>query len=83
MPTGSDIAGIEDAVRQAIVNFEPRLLRETLKVNIRVQRWRTDSRVLQFTVQARLWAQPVPLDVRFRSEIDVDTGAATIAESTG
>lgn len=83
VPTGADVAGIEQSVRQAIIDFEPRLLRDTLKVNVRVQRWRADNRVLQFTVQAHLWAQPVPLDVRFRSEVDVDTGAATIVEASG
>lgn len=81
IPTGADVSWLEEAIRQAVVNFEPRLLRDTLKVSVRMQRWRTDNRVLEFTVQAQLWAQPAPLDVRFRSEIDVDTGAASVVEA--
>lgn len=81
VPTGADVAWIEEAIRQAVLNFEPRLLPDTLKVSVRMQRWRADNRVLEFTVQGQLWAQPAPLDVRFRSEIDVDTGAATVVEA--
>jgi type VI secretion system protein ImpF len=75
---------LEREVRQAILDFEPRILRETLRVHV-VQaddKDQVDKRALSFTIEGELWAEPVPLHLLLKSEVDVETGEATVAEAS-
>jgi type VI secretion system protein ImpF len=85
---GSSAAGrnakeLERAVRQALIDFEPRILRDTLRVSVRVQPDQMSRHALTFIIEGDLWAQPVPLNVYLKTEVDLDTGAVTVTDAPG
>lgn len=70
---------LERLLRDAIWNFEPRLLRES----VRVQASRTEEmnhNALCFEIQARLWAHPIPIELFLRTELDLETGHVAVRE---
>lgn len=73
---------LERAVRQAVLNFEPRILADSLKVAVRVEPEQMDRHAMVFIIEGKLWAQPLPLSLYLKTELDLETGAVTIAESS-
>jgi type VI secretion system protein ImpF len=75
--SGMSLPRLEQQLREAIWNFEPRLLRESVRV--RAQRSEQMShRAVSFEVQAQLWAQPVPIELYLRTELDLETGHVVV-----
>jgi type VI secretion system protein ImpF len=76
-----DVSELERALRQAILDFEPRILPETLEVKALVVASQLDHHnVIGVQIRGQLWAQPVPLEMLVRTEIDLETGKAEIAD---
>ena len=70
-----EIGDVEEAIREAIIRFEPRLLPETLQVDmIESEHAMNLHNIIGIRISAQLWAQPVPLEMLLRSEIDIETG---------
>lgn len=80
---GRNARELERAVRQAVLDFEPRVLRDTLRVSVLLQPEQMSRRALTFIIEGDLWAQPVPLSVYLKTEVDLDTGSVTIADVAG
>jgi type VI secretion system protein ImpF len=76
-----DVTDLEKAIRQSILDFEPRILANTLHVRALVQESQLDHHnVIGVQIQGQLWAQPVPLELLVRTEIDLETGKVEIAD---
>ncbi len=76
-----DVAALERAIRQAILDFEPRILPSSLGVRAVVQASQLDHHnVIGVEIHGHLWAQPVPLELLVRTEIDLETGKVEIAD---
>ena len=77
MPSLEIAAEIRAAIRTAIERFEPRLLPGSLEVSLRED---GDARgaLVSFDIRAELWAEPVPLDLYLRTQLDVTTGQVTV-----
>ena len=76
-----DVTGLERAVRQAILDFEPRILAATLEVKAVKQAAVHDQHnIVGVEIHGQLWAQPVPLELLVRTEIDLETGQVEIAD---
>jgi type VI secretion system protein ImpF len=76
-----DVTNLERAIRQAIIDFEPRILPTTLQVRALVQSSDLDHHnVIGVEIQGQLWAQPVPLELLVRTEIDLETGKVDITD---
>jgi type VI secretion system protein ImpF len=76
-----DIIELERAIRQAIMDFEPRILAATLRVKAIVAASAVDHHnVIGVEIQGQLWSQPVPLELLVRTEIDLETGKVEIAD---
>ena len=79
--TSYDVSELERAIRQSIIEFEPRILAETLRVTAVLQASELDHHnVIGVQIQGQLWAQPVPLELLLRTEIDLETGRVEIAD---
>lgn len=79
--TSLDVAGLERAIRQAIVEFEPRVLADSLRVTTLDEPDRLDHHnVIGVEIQGQLWAQPVPIELWVRTEIDLETGRVEIED---
>lgn len=76
-----DVNELERSIRQAILDFEPRILPETLEVRaIALASALDHHNVLGVEIAGELWAQPVPLELLVRTEIDLETGRVEIAD---
>lgn len=79
--SGLDLKRVEKQVALAIINFEPRMLKESLSVKALYSFELMSRKTLSFEINAELWAQPVPLKMYLRTELDLETGTVTIAET--
>ena len=69
-----DIATLERSVRQAILDFEPRILPNTLRVRaVAADSMFEQHNVIGIEIRGFLWAQPTPLELLLRTEIDLET----------
>lgn len=67
-----DCDGMGRAIREAVVQFEPRILAESLEVRCRVL---TQSRaILSLEITGQLCPVTAPQAFQFRSDIDVESG---------
>lgn len=64
---------IRKMIHKAIERFEPRIQADTLNVE-----YRTDTRdrdtIISYDIRADMWAQPLPLELFLRSEVNIATG---------
>lgn len=79
--SGTDLAGLERAIRQAIWDFEPRILRNSVKVRAVRPKFRRRPNLLTFEISGELWAYPVPEHLVLRTELDLEEGKITVSES--
>jgi type VI secretion system protein ImpF len=76
-----EVTDLERAIRQAILDFEPRILPETLEVRALLETNHLDHHnVIGVEIAGQLWAQPVPLELLIRTEIDLETGKVQIKD---
>jgi type VI secretion system protein ImpF len=76
-----DVHDLEEGIRSAILRFEPRVLPNSLLVEAMA----TDNglgwhNVVSVRISAQVWAQPVPLELLLRTEVDLETGQVALAE---
>lgn len=81
--SGTDPAALERTLRQAITDFEPRLIRHTLNVRLEVNEGQMTHHAMTFLIEGDLWAQPVPLRIYLKTEIDLEMGDVTVSPYTG
>lgn len=75
-----DPAELARMLREAIVTFEPRLIRESVRITPATRPDEMSHNAMTFTIEATLWAQPLPLRLFFRTAVDLDTGKVDIAD---
>lgn len=76
-----DVAGLEGTIRQAIIDFEPRITPSSLQVEALVSELQLDHHnVVSVQIRGMLWAQPVPIELLLRTEVDLETGEVEIRE---
>jgi type VI secretion system protein ImpF len=68
-------AELERRVRQAILAFEPRILRNTLSVRVIVDDDQTSRNAMALEIAGELWAQPASESLYIRTEVDLETGS--------
>ena len=79
--TSLDVADLERDIQQCIVDFEPRILPASLRVKALLQPDQLDHHnVIGVEIRGHLWAEPVPLELLIRTEIDLETGRVEIAD---
>jgi type VI secretion system protein ImpF len=78
-----DRGALARAVRQAIHDFEPRLLRQSVKVSVEVDPGGFGANTLRFDIEADLWSQPLPLRLRLRTNLNLEDGEAVVVEADG
>lgn len=79
----TDIAALQRRIKQAILNFEPRIIADTLRVSIEADQEKMSSRALTFTIEGQLWAQPLPISLYVSTEMDLETGSVSVRDIGG
>ena len=77
---GIDLAQKERELRQAIWAFEPRLIRETLKVRILSSDKKMCRNAFTVELEGQLWAEPAPLQIYMKTEIDLESGEVQVVD---
>lgn len=77
---GLDIGEMERLLRQAIWTFEPRLLRNSVKVRLVADEKQMSHNALAFFIEAELWSQPMPLRLYLKTEIDLEQGEVNVID---
>ncbi|GEO40041.1 type VI secretion system protein ImpF [Skermanella aerolata] len=72
-----DRSHFERAIQEALTVFEPRLMSG---VQVKLLPAGSSDTTLVFIIEADLWAEPVPLRLRLRTEVDRDRNTVRIAE---
>jgi type VI secretion system protein ImpF len=75
-----DVTDLERAVRQAILDFEPRILPESLRVRALEVGAFDHHNVIGVEISGQLWSQPVPIELLVRTEIDLESGQVEVAD---
>ena len=76
-----DPVSLEEKVRSAIIDHEPRILANTLRVEALVSEQQLDHHnQISFRISGQLWAQPVPLELLLHTDIDLETGQVEIKD---
>jgi type VI secretion system protein ImpF len=77
--TSLNISKLERGIRQAIWDFEPRLIRSTVTVKARMVEG--ERNLLTFDIEADLWAQPYPERLYLKTELDFERGSVLLTEA--
>jgi type VI secretion system protein ImpF len=81
--SGLDVAKLERALRQAIVDFEPRILPDSVSVKATLDAESLDHHnLISLEIEALLWAQPVPVELLLRTQFDLESGQNRVDETT-
>lgn len=75
-----DVRELEKRIKQAVSDFEPRILSHTLKVSLHVDDQAMHNRAMTFDVEGELWAQPVPLQIYLKTELDLEIGSVKVTD---
>jgi type VI secretion system protein ImpF len=70
-----DSTTLERMLRQAIVNFEPRILADSLKVRVTN---RDKHNNIIFEIEGELWAQPTPERLYLKTILDLELGSVEV-----
>jgi type VI secretion system protein ImpF len=71
---------LEQTIRRAITDFEPRLVARTLRVKLVVDDKQMNHNAMSFDIEAELWAQPLPLRLFLRTAIDLESGTIDVRD---
>ncbi len=72
---GLDLVYFERQLRQALWNFEPRLLRDSVKVRVASDADKMNTNAVVFEIEAQLWAEPAPVRLYMKTEVDLESGS--------
>jgi type VI secretion system protein ImpF len=78
---GLNLNQLERGIRQAIWDFEPRLIRSSVTVRALATANVGHNKMI-FEIEADLWAQPYPERLYLKTELDLDRASVVLTEST-
>jgi type VI secretion system protein ImpF len=78
-----DVSQLERAIKDAILRFEPRVLEHSLSVRaMEASSVMETHNVIEFEIRGFLWAQPVPLELLLRTQLDLEAGQVEIQDAS-
>ena len=75
-----DVKALERALLRVIRDFEPRLSKSSVRVRLVMDADTMSHNAMSFDIEAELWAQPTPLRLLLRTEIDLETGSVNVSD---
>lgn len=80
--SGTDLRELERQLRQAVLNFEPRLIADSLTIKAETNaKGLNHHNLVSFKISAQLWAQPAPVELTLQTDIDLENGQCRISEA--
>jgi type VI secretion system protein ImpF len=79
-----NLHNIEKDVLRAILDFEPRILRSTLNVKaLATDDLTHHHNMMAFEIRCQMWAQPYPLSMLLRTNLDLESGEMMVQDHSG
>lgn len=78
--SGVNLKELERSLNRAILEFEPRLMENTVKVSSEVYDNKSHNTMVA-TIEAELWSQPLPQKLMVRTELDLENGEVKLKEA--
>ena len=80
--SGVDVVVIERRLRQAILTFEPRIVKNTLHVNVVTSAGMAPNSIA-FEIKCDMWSEPVPERLYLKTEVDLENGGVHVEDGSG
>ncbi len=69
---------IERDLTKCIKHYEPRSIPLSLKIKISLAKQEMSNNTLSFEITGDLWAQPLPLQLFLKTEVDIENGTVKL-----
>lgn len=79
--SGANTDDLEKAVRDAVIQFEPRIASESVRVNITKDESAMGRNSMVFSIEGQLWAEPTPIMLYLKTEVDLETGDVAVMDA--
>lgn len=84
--SGSTVASMErdtirDLIKKSIEMFEPRILKNTLRVTLIEDMEGLNPHAVAFQIEGTLWGRPMPEALFLRTELDLELGEVKVVEA--
>jgi type VI secretion system protein ImpF len=66
---GPNLRDLERQLTEALYTFEPRILRNSLKVSTRLE-----GNIISLDIDGELWADPIPERLHIKTKLDLESG---------
>jgi type VI secretion system protein ImpF len=76
--TGDRVENIRKSIRRAIEYFEPRIRQGSVDVRLRLREGEDATPTVSFDIRADMWAEPVPMELYLRTDVDLTTGDVNV-----
>ena len=76
-----DVFSVEKSIRAAILLYEPRIIRNSLKVKVHSNPDEMSHNSMIFEIAGAVFGQPSPFQVVLKSELDLECGEFQLTES--
>jgi len=80
MLNAQDRTRLMDLIKSTIEVFEPRILKNTLKLHMLEDPNNASHSGVAFEVEGTLWGNPMPESLYFRTELDLELGNVSVVE---
>lgn len=74
---------LEQNLRRAVLDFEPRIIKESLVVRaLAPEDLIHHHNMLAFEIRCQMWAQPYPLELLLRTNLDLESGEMLVQDQS-
>ncbi len=75
-----DLERLEAHIHQAVLDFEPRILADSVRVVAKLDDTEYSHNALRFEIHGDLWNQPLPLKLYVSTLLDLESGNVVVEE---
>jgi len=82
----SSSLGVDDMryhLSEALRRFEPRIIPDTLSIEVTMDPGEMSHRAVQFEIRGDLWAEPIHESLFIKTELDFETGKSKLSWGSG
>jgi type VI secretion system protein ImpF len=72
---GPNLRDLQQGLTEALYNFEPRIVRNSLKVKLQME-----GNLILIDVEGELWASPLPEHLHIKTKLDIESGHCSLGD---
>ncbi|VAW80785.1 hypothetical protein MNBD_GAMMA13-1143 [hydrothermal vent metagenome] len=78
--SGIEVRQLERLLKQAIIDFEPRIIKNTLDVHLIADKTLMNYNAMTFEIEGELWSDPLPIHLHLLTELELENGSISITD---